>query len=185
MRLLKETGIIIAISITVALLYNFINPKGLAFRGDFEKYSKETAENTNQGDPNKTQNTPPKRKLNKEGFYEPSKIKIEYAKQLYDKQAVFLDARIPEENNRGHIQRSVSQPFESFHKLSKEERLVVMEKIIKDKDGMIVCYCNGGECDISIDLAYDIAKAGYTNVHIYLGGYKEWEDAGYPVEKDK
>jgi len=31
-------------------------------------------------------------------------------------------------------------------------------------------------------LAYDIAKLGFTSMNIYLGGYKEWEDAGHPVE---
>jgi len=36
---------------------------------------------------------------------------------------------------------------------------------------------------LSIDLAYDIAKLGFNAVNIYLGGYKEWEAAGLPVEK--
>ena len=52
-----------------------------------------------------------------------------------------------------------------------------------NKDGIIICYCSGGECDMSIDLAYEIAKLGFNAVNIYLGGYKEWESAGLPVQK--
>lgn len=45
----------------------------------------------------------------------------------------------------------------------------------KDKSAKIVSYCNGPKCKLSLKLAKNLAKVGYSNVVIYSGGYPEWK----------
>ena len=65
--------------------------------------------------------------------------------------------------------------------LTLEQKLEILKAY--DKEKPIVSYCGGIECEISIDNAYEMAKAGYNELKIYLGGYKEWNELGYPTEK--
>ncbi len=51
------------------------------------------------------------------------------------------------------------------------------------KDQAVVSYCGSDSCEISIDNAYEMAKIGFDDVKIYLGGYKEWKKFGYPIEE--
>ena len=56
-----------------------------------------------------------------------------------------------------------------------------IEKKIPDKDAKIVLYCGGG---FRSALAADaLQKMGYRNVISLEGGWKQWKDAGLPVEK--
>jgi rhodanese-related sulfurtransferase len=47
----------------------------------------------------------------------------------------------------------------------------------------IICYCEGGACEASLDLAKTLIDAGYKRVLVYMGGFPEWSAAGQPVEK--
>jgi len=185
-KTIKQILIITALSVVVALLVNWINPKGIPLVSN--RYSTEQSDkmkndfvnnpyDTNSVDKSLIKNP----RYNKDGFVDPQNIKLDFAKLLFDKNALFIDARIPEEFNLGHVKGAINLPYEEFHKKTKEERAEVMKKF--NKNGIIVCYCKGGDCEMSIDLAYDIAKLGFNSVNIYLGGYSEWEKAGYPVEK--
>jgi rhodanese-related sulfurtransferase len=51
-----------------------------------------------------------------------------------------------------------------------------------NKDGVIVVYCRGDKCEVSIDLAYEIARLGFNSVNIYRGGIKEWKEKGFPTQ---
>jgi predicted sulfurtransferase len=189
-KILKQAGIILAVCIFLALAINFVSPNGIPLMFDESRYTTENSDKmkndfvNNQkndgstngptsmvGNPNKT----------KEGYIKPQNIKVDFAKILYDKNALFIDARPVEEYNAGHIDKAINIPYKEFMELTVEQRKEKMKDY--NKDGIIVCYCNGGECEMSIDLAYEIAKIGFNSVNIYLGGYKEWEAAGHPVKK--
>lgn len=120
--------------------------------------------------------------LTKDGYIRPQKIKLELAKLLYEKNALMIDARKVEEFNAGHIKGAINIPLEEFAYNNDTAKLSERMKGL-NKDGIIICYCNGGDCDMSIDLAYAIAKLGFNATNIYLGGYKEWQEAGLPVQK--
>jgi rhodanese-related sulfurtransferase len=45
----------------------------------------------------------------------------------------------------------------------------------------IVCYCGGGSR--SALAAESLQRMGYTNVASMSGGFREWKDAGLPVEE--
>jgi rhodanese-related sulfurtransferase len=56
-----------------------------------------------------------------------------------------------------------------------------IEKTIPDKNAEIVLYCGGG---FRSALAADnLQRMGYTNVISMDGGWRGWNEAGYPVEK--
>jgi rhodanese-related sulfurtransferase len=107
----------------------------------------------------------------------PIQIQLDAVKQLFDGGAVLLvDAREPDEYAAGHIPGALSLPFDEV--TSEPERL---EKL--DSGGRaIVTYCGGGDCELSLSLAWELIYAGQTKVTVYMGGFPEWVEAGYPVD---
>jgi rhodanese-related sulfurtransferase len=181
--------VILGISLVFAMIVNAINPKGISVFDDGSRYSKDNKEKSikdivtnpydTTGNKQKSLDKPPN--ISKEGFVKPQNIAIDLAKLFFDNGALFLDARLKVQYDSGHIKGAVSLPYDEFGGKSKEEKLEILKKY--NKEGTIVSYCSGGECEVSIDLAYEIAKLGFNFINIYRGGYKEWENAGYPVEK--
>jgi rhodanese-related sulfurtransferase len=189
-KIFKEILIIFIVSAIIGLIVNAVNPKGIPLVMDMTRYSTEKSDklmNDFVNNPTDTSSHKEKPMMksphwNEDGqFYEPQNIKLNFAKLLYDKNALYIDGREEVEYKAGHIKNAINIPFEGFNKKTKEEKLEILKNY--NKDGIIVCYCKGGDCEVSIDLAYDIAKLGFNSLNIYLGGYKEWEEAGYPVDK--
>ncbi len=57
-----------------------------------------------------------------------------------------------------------------------------IETVVPDKSARIILYCGGGyRSALSAD---SLAKMGYTNVWSLAGGWRAWQEAGLPVEKD-
>ncbi|MEP7145842.1 MAG: rhodanese-like domain-containing protein [bacterium] len=163
-------------SILIGIVANAVSPKGIALiRDDSNRYAIDTANVKKGSDLNK------RGKLNKAGFYEPVNISVETAKQLFEKNVKFVDGRDANEYKEGHIKGAANIPYKEFKEKTIEDKLGIMKDM--DKDKMIVSYCSSDSCEMSIDNAYEMAKAGYNDVKIYLGGYKEWTRLGYPTEK--
>lgn len=172
----KEAFIILFVSIFTGLIANAISPKGIALiRDDSERFVIDTS-NVNKADLRKQRG-----KLDKAGFYQPVNIPLETAKQLFDDGVLFVDGRPPEEFQGGHIKGAINIDYKTFKDKSKDEKIRELKNLKQDL--LIVSYCGSDSCEISIDNAYEIAKAGYSDVKIYLGGYKEWNKLGYPTEK--
>ena len=189
-KTVKEILIILIGSSILALIVNAVSPKGIPLVMDMSRYSTDNSDKMMteyKNNPTDTASVKEKPLIKsphwneKEKFFEPQNIKLNFAKLLYDKNALFIDGRNEVDYKAGHIKNAINISYEEFHKMLTEEKLDILKKY--NKDGIIVCYCKGGDCELSIDLAYDIAKLGYNSMNIYLGGYKEWEDAGFPVEK--
>ena len=89
---------------------------------------------------------------------------------------VFIDAREPEEFQAGHIPGAVNLPFDYFD----EYYPIVEQEVPKDKH--IVTYCSGAECELSLFLAREMRRMGYTNISIFFGGWGMWTDSGKSVE---
>jgi rhodanese-related sulfurtransferase len=63
-----------------------------------------------------------------------------------------------------------------------EDSLEEFERIIPDKQSLVVVYCFSFTCPLSPRLAQKLIDLGYTNVLEYPAGLKEWRDiAHYPV----
>lgn len=174
-KLSTEVIIIVTISLFIGLIANAVSSNSIALiRDDSERFLVDSTK-TNISD-FKTQ----RGKMNKAGFYQPVNIPVDAAKQLFDEGILFVDGRLPEEFQQGHIKGAINIDYKIFKDKSKEEKLEVMKDIKKDQ--LVVSYCGSDSCEISIDNAYEMAKAGFDDIKIYLGGYKEWKSKGYPTE---
>ncbi|MFZ1320103.1 MAG: rhodanese-like domain-containing protein [Ignavibacteria bacterium] len=175
-KIFKEVLIIFFISLMVGLVANKISSKGIPLlRDDSDRFAIDTNV-IKQGEGKQ-----PEKVLTKEGFVKPQNITVEIAKKLFDENVIFIDGREPHEFAEGHIKGSINISYKEFIEKSPEERQKMMGDL--DKEKTIVSYCGGGDCEISIDNAYEMAKIGYNDIKIYLGGYLEWNELGYPVNK--
>ena len=88
------------------------------------------------------------------------------AKALMDSEEGYriLDVRTPEEFASGHIAGAILIP--DYEIGSKAER------ILTDKDQLILVYCRSGRRSKSA--AKELAALGYTNIHEF-GGINDWE----------
>lgn len=110
----------------------------------------------------------------KKEFVKPVDIRLDFAKALFDKGYTFIDARDVADYNSGHIRGAVNIPYKEIDK--NRNRLEAMAK-----DRVYVVYCSAS-CDVSVDMAYFMAKTGFRKVYIFHGGWDEWRNAGYPSE---
>lgn len=106
-------------------------------------------------------------------FIKPVDIKIDFAKALFDKKYKFIDARDAADFNAGHIQGAINIPYHEIEKY--KDKLNSLPK-----DQVYITYCSSA-CDVSIDMAYYMAKMGFTKVYIFHGGWDEWKNAGFPI----
>jgi rhodanese-related sulfurtransferase len=85
---------------------------------------------------------------------------------------VVLDARSPQEFERGHVPGAVNIPHRQLDARS-TARL--------PKDRLIVTYCDGIGCNASTKAALKLAELGFA-VKEMLGGLDWWRRDGYSVE---
>jgi rhodanese-related sulfurtransferase len=83
-----------------------------------------------------------------------------------------VDVREESEWSRGHVPGAIH--------LSKGIIERDIEKTIPDSSATIVLYCGGGFRSALV--ADSLQQMGYSNVRSMDGGWREWRQAGYPVE---
>ncbi|MDD8042253.1 MAG: rhodanese-like domain-containing protein [Verrucomicrobiota bacterium] len=90
---------------------------------------------------------------------------------------LLLDSRNPEDYAGGYIPGAVNFPFTQFEAYypAVSARLLFPEQ-------PIVCYCEGGDCSLSHELASELYSMGYTNVFVLVGGFEGWVEQGREVE---
>lgn len=119
----------------------------------------------------------PSRSLPGSGANTPAMTTRDEAWSLYQTgSASFIDSRHDFDFNLGHIAGARNLPLKDF-----EAKKALLDSIPKDRT--IVVYCDGAECNSSIQLAVKLMNGGFTNVRIFFGGWREWLDANYPTEK--
>lgn len=107
----------------------------------------------------------------------PVQIGLAAVKQLHDADAaLFIDARERWEYDEGHITGAISLPHEEA--ITDPARLEQLDTGGKP----VVTYCGGGSCEISLSLAYELLGNGHAHIAVYMGGFPEWQQAGYPVD---
>ena len=104
-------------------------------------------------------------------------ISIGEAADMFNMPSVlFVDARDPFDYAQGHIPGAVSVPFEG----TGEAKTEFMARTPKDR--VMVVYCGGAECDMSLFLARTLKLSGFTGVRIFFGGWSDWSLKKMPVE---
>lgn len=190
----KNLFAIIFSSIVIGFIYNSLSPGGISLIREVRKLDfaddvptisdtvNSQSEITNSTQEKKSSELKPSENVNKEKFNDevefkkPVAIKIDKAYELFQKGVKFIDARMPEEFNEGHIKGAINIPFDGDE--SYREAL----KSIK-KDEIIVTYCSGTECDLSILLGDELFEKGYKKVYIFFGGWNDWLAKNYPIAK--
>lgn len=105
-------------------------------------------------------------------------INLVQAYQLFQEgQTLFIDARKPEEYAELHIAAAVNLPPD---KLKDEQALTNFAK-----ERQIVVYCGEVNCDLALKVAEKLQAGGFTRVSAFLGGFRAWDEAGYPADTSK
>jgi rhodanese-related sulfurtransferase len=107
-------------------------------------------------------------------------IPLNEAVVLYDRrEAIFVDARLPEEFAAGHIPGALNVPWILIDEY--EERFFTT---VPDPETIVIVYCDGEACALSEDLARMLIDMGYVHVKVLADGWGQWTRHGYPVEKE-
>jgi rhodanese-related sulfurtransferase len=104
-------------------------------------------------------------------------INLDQAYALFNQgQALFVDVRKPYQYEEFHIPRALSLPLENWQ----EYKDTLLAAIPKDR--LIVTYCVREACYAHLELAKKLQAQGFSRVVAFLGGFREWDKAGYPKE---
>lgn len=87
---------------------------------------------------------------------------------------LLIDARDHEAWLAGHLPGAISLPFEGWP--GQLERVKGLPN-----DRWLVCYCDGGGCELSELLAQALVQQGFTRVAVFRGGIAEWQASGGSV----
>jgi len=101
-------------------------------------------------------------------------ISIDIAKDLFDQNMLFVDARTEEYYKEGHIPKAVCND-------NLDLLITKMEEHISIDDGFIV-YCSDDDCGSSEELAYLLQEQGFSKIYLFKGGWKQWVDNNLPIE---
>ncbi len=111
------------------------------------------------------------------GAVAPVFVSYEEAVQLFKSGGVlFVDARHEYDYSQGHIKGAINVPLADF-KLQNSPLSDIK------REHPIVTYCDGAECNSSIELAKLLSAAGFTKVKMFFGGWNEWQSHNQPSEK--
>jgi len=105
-------------------------------------------------------------------------ITPEQAKTLFDRGALFLDARRTDAYRQGHIRGARSIAVWESDADDKVNALVLSGR---DTKAPIVAYCSGGDCEDSHQLAQKLWGVTFDDVYVYRDGYPDWQKRGWPV----
>jgi 3-mercaptopyruvate sulfurtransferase SseA len=92
------------------------------------------------------------------------------------REAVFVDARSPEEYAAGHIAGAINIPWEQVF-----DYLEQFFNAVPDNNTIVVVYCDGEGCPLSEELVLLMLDLGYENARILVNGWSLWKEHGYPV----
>lgn len=105
-------------------------------------------------------------------------ITPEQAKALFDRGALFLDARRTAAFREGHVRgaRSIAV-WES----DADDKVKALLDEGRDTKAPIVAYCSGGDCEDSHQLAQKLWGVTFDNVYVYRDGFPDWQKRGWPA----
>lgn len=178
-KLLCQSAATVLISIIIGLVANFINPDGVPLFGVYSREGRLLALEKKKREliihpiETKTEET---NKPSENKFELKSDITLNEAYEVFKRDgAIFIDARKGEEYEKGHIRGAINLYADDI-----EANTDLLDKIPKEM--LIITYCGGEDCDLSIELANYLVEKGYFDVRIFFGGWVEWKEAGYPIE---
>ena len=165
--LFRQTFVLLLISTLLGLGVNLFSPNKIPYIGKYRTIS-------NSEGPIVPPDAEPG---------DPPFIGIDVAEMEYSHgDVIFVDAREPEEFDCGTIPGSINIPFDY---LPEDNLAGYLDSALggAEKNHMIITYCSGEECDLSLHLARNMQILGYNNTSIFFGGSREWEKFGLGLER--
>jgi rhodanese-related sulfurtransferase len=162
-RDIRQTILLLLFSTVIAILFNSISGNGIPLVGNWPTIS---GSDSVLVPPSAEEGDPPFISLD------------DAAARYQSPETAFIDARDPEDYAIARIKGSINVPFDYL-----EENWDAYNATGFKKSKEIIIYCSGAECESSLMLGREMAFQGYTNIHIFYGGWREWERAGLPIEK--
>jgi len=105
----------------------------------------------------------------------PSLIAVQEALSFFQSgEAVFIDSRHEFDYKLGHIRGAVNLPLAEFDKKGD-----VVASLPRNKP--LIVYCDGAECNSSIELATKLMESGFTSVKVFFAGWSEWRNQHLPM----
>ncbi len=89
--------------------------------------------------------------------------------------AVFVDTRDNAEYREGHIKGAINIPYDKFQQDYPKFKSLLL------KNKKIITYCHGTGCGLSVDVAKDLGKRGFTDVYVMTEGWPGWINANLPI----
>lgn len=163
----KQAVILLILAAVIGLGSNQFHPNSISYIGDYRDLS--------SGD---GPVVPPTAEAG-----DPPFIAIDVAQmEFVGGQTTFIDARDPEEFYCGTIPGSVNIPFEY---MPDENLAAYIDSALSGapKDQALITFCSGEECDLSLHLARNLKDLGYTNIAIFFGGSREWENNDLEMQR--
>ena len=103
-------------------------------------------------------------------------VNLAQAYALFQQGSLFIDARPPDEFAELHVPKSLNITPEMV-------AAGVAEKVAGlARDREIVVYCGQVNCDLALKVAEKLQSLGFTRVTAYIGGFRAWDEAGYPAD---
>ena len=111
---------------------------------------------------------------------EPLTITLQEVHAATEGDAVIIDARSPLFFKLGHIPRAINVSRKDFP----GDFARVEASLRKATGRRLVVYCDDEDCDDALTVARDLLRAGLAQVHVFMGGWKQWQEAALPEEQD-
>lgn len=106
-------------------------------------------------------------------------LTVEQLKSLIDDRhdMTLINVLAEEEFERAHIPGSLNVP------VKRDDFIERVEELVGSKDDTVVVYCASFDCEASPKAARRLEDAGFSDVHDFEGGIKEWLKAGHEVNR--
>ena len=160
-HIVSRAALIVVLASVLAVAHNAVSPHRIALVGTWPStFGADSAA------------VPPSYKED-----DPEILRLDEAVAFYQSAGVqFVDARDEADYQLGHIPGAINFPFDYYDDFA----ATVLPKL--DKERELVTYCGGEDCELSLYMARQLRLEGFTKLHIFFGGYTQWQEAGLPVE---
>ncbi len=110
-------------------------------------------------------------------FQKVKTVSLESTYRLWEEnKTLFIDARPAEDYRELHVDRAINFPPEKWDELN-TSGLAGLKR-----DRQILVYCSNKSCDDALILAEKLQTLGFSRVMAFTGGFRAWDEAGYPVD---
>ncbi|MDO9530556.1 MAG: rhodanese-like domain-containing protein [Deltaproteobacteria bacterium] len=106
-------------------------------------------------------------------------VNLAQAYALFQQGCLFIDARPADEFNELHIPKSRNITPDMV------EAAMAGKVAALARDREIVVYCGQVSCDLALTVAEKLQSLGFTRVTAFVGGFRAWDEAGYPADTGK